>query len=169
MPRPLKTFHDMVGQRVPVKHVTVMIDGSQVLAKPCPSLLLTAAPGYGKTTFAEAVAAAVGSTLYTLLAAKDLRPVDLCITLYSMNFSDVLLIDEAHSLTVDAQQVLYVALDQQKKCLCRENMGCRGGNSRVLPRSQPSSRPMNRAACSVLYGAAWSVLSLIRTPLQNSR
>jgi Holliday junction resolvasome RuvABC ATP-dependent DNA helicase subunit len=126
MPRPLKTFHDMVGQRVPVKHVTVMIDGSRVLAKPCPSLLLTAAPGYGKTTFAEAVAGAVGSTLYTLLAGRDLRPVDLCVTLYSMNYADVLFIDEAHALTVDAQQVLYAALDQQKVPVPREHGLSRG-------------------------------------------
>jgi holliday junction DNA helicase RuvB len=114
MPRAPKAFYDLIGQERIVKHLTRLIDGARILGKPCPSLLLSAPVGYGKTTCAEAVAAEVGTTLFTLLAGKDVKPVDLCAKLSEMECGDVLFLDEGHALSKDAQQLLYVALDQEK-------------------------------------------------------
>ena len=114
MARPLKTFHEFVGQRRAVQHTTRLIDGAKKQGKPCPSLQVVAPPGFGKTSFADAVATEYGSDLHVLLAGDDTRAADVCTILSEVKHADVVFIDEAHSLRRDAQQVLYLALDQNK-------------------------------------------------------
>jgi Holliday junction DNA helicase RuvB len=77
-------------------------------------LVLRAPSGFGKTALAGANAAEYGTDLHTLLAGEDIRPVEVCQLLFELRYGDILFIDEAHSLSRDAQQALYVALDQNK-------------------------------------------------------
>lgn len=114
MARPPKTFHEFIGQPRTVKHLQRLIAGAKALGRTCPSLLLTAPNGYGKTALAGAVAAAYGSTCHTLLAGEDTRTAEICEILFTCQHGDVFFIDEAHSLRQDPQQVFYIALDQQK-------------------------------------------------------
>lgn len=114
MPRPPKTLNDFIGQPRIIRHVKSLIDGAKALAKPCPSLLLTAPSGYGKTVLAAAIATEYGSTLQPLFAGEDVKAADICETLFQLQFGDIFFIDEAHSLRPDAQQILYTALDQHK-------------------------------------------------------
>jgi len=114
MARPPKTFHEFIGQTRMVKHLQRLIAGAKALGRACPSLLLTAPSGCGKTALAGAVAAAYGSTFHPLLAGEDTRTAEICEMLLAGQHGDVFFIDEAHSLRQDPQQVLYIALDQQK-------------------------------------------------------
>jgi Holliday junction DNA helicase RuvB len=109
-----QTFNDFVGQRKVVRYVERLIRGAREHGSPCPSLLLAGRSGCGKTALARAVAREYGSTFHPLLAGEDLRPFEICTTLAGLRHGDVLLLDEAHALKRDAQQVLYLALDEQK-------------------------------------------------------
>jgi holliday junction DNA helicase RuvB len=63
-----------------------------------------------------------GSDLHTFLAGQDIKPVHICVILGELKFGDVFFIDEAHSLPRDAQQVLFMALDENKvPVVCKNN------------------------------------------------
>jgi Holliday junction DNA helicase RuvB len=61
---------------------------------------------------ARAVAAEYGADLYTILSSGDTKPSEICAVLREVKHGDVVLGDEGHSLSRDAQQVLYTALDE---------------------------------------------------------
>lgn len=120
MARPPKTFNEFVGQRRVIAYLTRLIRGARALGKPCPSLLLAAPSGAGKTTFAHAIAMEYGTTLHLLNAGEATRTAEVCAQLYELTYGDVYLVDEAHSLSPDAQQVLYGALDRARVPLLLE-------------------------------------------------
>jgi Holliday junction DNA helicase RuvB len=120
MPRPPKTFHEFIGQTRVIQYLVRLIAGAKALGSTCPSMLLIAPAGAGKTTLGRAIAAEYGSDLYPLLAGKDTRAVDLCDVLFQLKHGDVFFIDEAHSLHRDAQQILYDALQDNKVPALRE-------------------------------------------------
>jgi Holliday junction DNA helicase RuvB len=114
MGRPLRTFQDFIGQGRVVRHLQRLIQGAQAHGEPVVPLLLIARSGSGKTAMAKAIAAAYGSELHCLLASRRTQPAQICAVLRELRHGDVFLIDEAHCLGRDAQQVLYVALDEQR-------------------------------------------------------
>lgn len=114
MGRPAAAFHRLVGQRRVVGHVRRLIVGAKAHGDSCASMLLTGPTGSGKTTMAAAIAADYGSQFHVLLAGADTKPTAICRVLSELKHGDVFLIDEAHSLSSDAQQVLFLALDQRK-------------------------------------------------------
>jgi len=91
-----------------------LISGARALGRACPPLLLQGPPGHGKSTLAVAVAAAYGSPAHVLHAGRDTRVIHICKLLAKVRCGDFLIIDEAHSLSQDAQQVLHFALDSEK-------------------------------------------------------
>lgn len=114
MSRPVRPFHQLVGQRRVVGHVRRLIQGAKSLGAPCTSVLLTGPAGSGKSTLAEAIAAEYGSEFHLLLAGSDTKPRHICSVLHELRHGDVFLTDEIHVLSADAQQVFYLALDQWK-------------------------------------------------------
>jgi Holliday junction DNA helicase RuvB len=114
MGRPLQTFQDFIGQRRVVRHLERLIRGAQACGEPVVPLLLIARSGCGKTALAKAVAAAYGSKLHGLVADHRTRASRLCAVLRELRHGDMFFIDEAHALGRDAQQVLYLALDEQR-------------------------------------------------------
>jgi Holliday junction DNA helicase RuvB len=114
MGRQLRTFQDFIGQRRLVRHLERLIWGAQAHGEPVVPLLLIAPSGSGKTEMARAVAAAYGSQLHSLLASRRTQPAHICAVLRELRHGDVFFIDEAHSLGRDPQQVLYLALDEQR-------------------------------------------------------
>ena len=112
--RPLKTFNHFIGQRRIVQFLARLTLGAKAQGKPCPPLLFIAPAGYGKTSLAQAVADEYGTDLHSIFAGNDTSAHGICQTLFQLRDGDFLFIDEAHSLGEDAQQVLYVALDQKK-------------------------------------------------------
>ena len=114
MGRPATTFHQFIGQARAVGHVRRLIAGAKTHGDACTSMLLAGPSGTGKSTMAEAIAADYGSQFRVLLAGSDTTAAAICRVLSELKHGDVLLIDEAHSLSGDAQQVLFIALDQWK-------------------------------------------------------
>lgn len=109
-----KKFDQFIGQQRVIGHLRRLIEGAKTLGQPCPSLLFTGPSGYGKTALAEAVAAEYGSGFHRIFAGKDTRAAHVASALAGLNHADVLLVDEAQSLTEDAQQILFLALDHKK-------------------------------------------------------
>ena len=93
MARPPRTFHEFVGQRRVITYLTRLIRGARALGKPCPSLLLAAPSGAGKTTFANAIATEYGSTLHLLNAGEATRTAEVCAHLYDLTYGDVFFVD----------------------------------------------------------------------------
>lgn len=114
MPRPPRNFNDFVGQSLVIQRLKRLIAGAQVLGRPCPSLLVKAPAGHGKTALGRAVAREYGTECHSYIAGTDTRPGDVCDLLLNVRHADVVLLDEAHSLRGDAQQILFNALDDAK-------------------------------------------------------
>lgn len=114
MGRPLKKFHDFVGQKRAIDFLQRLIIGAKKRGQCCPSLLLKAPTGCGKSSLAKAIASHYGSNFHLLLAGQDIEVKDICEMLAKMEFGDIFAIDEAHSLSSDCQQILYLALDEQR-------------------------------------------------------
>jgi Holliday junction resolvasome RuvABC ATP-dependent DNA helicase subunit len=93
MARPPRTFNEFVGQTRVITYLTRLITGAKTLGTPCPSLLLAAPSGAGKTTFATAIATAYGSTLHELHAGEATRTLDICTHLYELAYGDIFFID----------------------------------------------------------------------------
>lgn len=77
-------------------------------------VLLVGPQGGGKTTIAEQIAGWVGAKLVRLLGGKDVTALAIAELLAKRNHFDVILLDEAHALPIDAQQVLYGYLDARR-------------------------------------------------------
>ncbi len=112
MSRPASSFHHFVGQQRVVRHLERLINGAKAHGDPCTSVLLTGPAGYGKSSIAKAIAKEYGSNFHVLIAGSDTKPSEVCDVLREIKHGDVFLVDEAHSLSRDAQQLFYVALDQ---------------------------------------------------------
>lgn len=112
MARPAFSFHNFVGQRRVVGHVARLERGARARGEPCTPLLLVGPAGNGKTSMAKALASDYGSDLHVILASGDTKPAEICEVLRDVKHGDFVLGDEAHSFSRDAQQVLYLALDE---------------------------------------------------------
>ena len=84
------------------------------MGRACPHLRLGAPAGHGKTALGHAISQEYGSECHFLIAGSDTRPADICELLLNAKHGDVVLIDEAHALRLDAQQILFSALDEAK-------------------------------------------------------
>jgi Holliday junction resolvasome RuvABC ATP-dependent DNA helicase subunit len=111
MGRPLSDFHGFFGQRAVVSHVRRLVRGARVRGEPLPPLLLLGPSGVGKTKFVGALAAEAGVNMHLLFAARSVRVPDVVTAIAALPPYDLLLIDEAHSLGEDEQQVLFRAID----------------------------------------------------------
>jgi Holliday junction DNA helicase RuvB len=120
MARPPKTFNEFIGQPRLIRHLARKIAGAKELGRACPSMLLAGPSGVGKTTLAEAIARECGTDILKLFAGEDTTPLEVCRALGTLQANDVFFIDEIHALTAQAQQILYVALDDRKAPACLE-------------------------------------------------
>lgn len=114
MGRVVKKFHDFIGQKRVINFLRKIILGAKTLGQSCPPLLLKAPTGCGKSSLAKSIAIEYGSTFHLLLAGQEVQAIDICQMLSKLEFGDVFAIDEAHSLSSDSQQILYLALDEQR-------------------------------------------------------
>ena len=89
-----------------------LIQGARATGQAAPSFVLCGPSGAGKTTLAEAIASECGTCSRPFLASRESQPVALCTLLSELDPADVPLIDEAHRLPDELQQLLLGVLDE---------------------------------------------------------
>jgi Holliday junction DNA helicase RuvB len=107
-PRRLDEF---VGQHRVRRQLELILAGALQRGQAADHLLLSGAPGLGKTTLAAIVAAELGASLRATSGPAIERPGDLAAILTNLEPGDVLFVDEIHRLPRAVEEVLYPAME----------------------------------------------------------
>jgi hypothetical protein len=91
-------FDGMVERDGVLARVKLMVQGARARGLPFPHMLITGAPGTGKTRLARTIAAAMGRTPREVSGATTRDRASVTRILASLEAGDVLLVDEAHAL-----------------------------------------------------------------------
>ncbi len=122
MPRPPVTLHDFIGQPRVVRHLRALINGARIRGDAVIPLLLIARSGMGKSLLAEAIARyyagqsqgdGVPATFKRIMGGPRLVS-GLMDAMGELKHGDFLFVDETHALDLESQELLYLALDEQK-------------------------------------------------------
>jgi len=107
-PRDLTEF---VGQERVREQLGLVLDGAKSRGTAPDHILLSGAPGLGKTTLAMIVAHELGAGLRLTSGPAILRAGDLASMLVDLQEGDVLFIDEVHRVARPAEELLYLAME----------------------------------------------------------
>jgi holliday junction DNA helicase RuvB len=102
---------EFVGQERVRRQLELVLAGARKRGAPADHVLLSGAPGLGKTTLAAIVAAEVGAVLRATSGPAIERPGDLAAILTGLEPGDVLFLDEIHRLPRTVEEVLYPAME----------------------------------------------------------
>ena len=91
-------FSEFIGQEKVKERLILMVDAAKLRGDVLTHVLLSGPPGLGKTTLANIVSQAVGSTLHTTSGPQIEKAGDLAGILTNLEKGDVLFIDEIHRL-----------------------------------------------------------------------
>jgi holliday junction DNA helicase RuvB len=107
-PRRLSEF---IAQHRVREQLDLLLQGAMRRGTPPEHILLSGAPGLGKTTLAMIVAAELGAGLRITSGPAIERSGDLAAVLTSLSTGDVLFIDEIHRIARPAEELLYSAME----------------------------------------------------------
>jgi len=107
-PRRLAEF---VGQPRVREQLTLVLESAKRRGRPPDHVLLSGAPGLGKTSLAVIIAAELGAGLRITSGPAIERAGDLAAILTTLTDGDVLFIDEIHRIARPAEELLYVAME----------------------------------------------------------
>ena len=102
---------DFVGQDRVRRQLELVLAGARKRGQSADHVLLSGAPGLGKTTLAAIVAAEVGAQFRATSGPAIERPGDLAAILTGLEPGDVLFVDEVHRLPRTVEEVLYPAME----------------------------------------------------------
>lgn len=102
---------EFVGQDRVRRQLELVLTGARQRGQAADHVLLSGAPGLGKTTLAAIVAAEVGAAFRATSGPAIERPGDLAAILTGLEPGDVLFVDEVHRLPRTVEEVLYPALE----------------------------------------------------------
>lgn len=108
--RPQK-FEDYIGQVQCKKNLQIFIEASKIRGKCLDHVLLYGPPGLGKTTLANIIANELGAKIKTISGPSIEKIGDLLSVITSLNYGDVLFIDEIHRVPNFIEEVLYSILE----------------------------------------------------------
>jgi holliday junction DNA helicase RuvB len=105
---------EFVGQDRVRRQLELVLGGARQRGQAADHVLLSGAPGLGKTTLAAIVAAEVGAQFRTTSGPAIERPGDLAAILTGLEPGDVLFVDEIHRLPRQVEEVLYPAMEDRQ-------------------------------------------------------
>jgi len=104
-------LEEFIGQDRVRRQLELVLAGARRRGQPADHVLLSGAPGLGKTTLAAIVAAEVGAQFRGTSGPAIERPGDLAAILTGLESGDVLFVDEVHRLPRTVEEVLYPAME----------------------------------------------------------
>jgi Holliday junction DNA helicase RuvB len=107
-PRRLAEF---VGQERVREQLQLVLEGARRRGRPPDHVLLSGAPGLGKTSLAMIIAAELGTGIRVTSGPALERAGDLAALVSSLVEGEVLFIDEIHRIARPAEELLYVAME----------------------------------------------------------
>jgi Holliday junction DNA helicase RuvB len=115
------SFDDFIGQSNTINNLRVFVSGAKQRGEPLCHLLLVGQPGLGKTSLAVILANEMGARLVTVNAPSIKSKGELASLLVSLKKSDILFLDEIHSLHPKIEEVLYPAMEDFKLVMMAGN------------------------------------------------
>ncbi len=106
-----RSFAEYVGQARLLDNLRVYVEAARRRGRALDHVLLSGAPGLGKTSLAHVLAAELDARIRTTSGPAIERPGDLASLLTSLEPGDVLFIDEIHRLGTVVEEVLYPAME----------------------------------------------------------
>jgi Holliday junction DNA helicase RuvB len=107
-------FDDFHGQDKVTERLMLMVAAAKGRDDVLEHVLLSGPPGLGKTTLANIVATAVGTTLHTTSGPQIEKAGDLAGVLTNLQRGDILFIDEIHRLHPAIEEYLYPAMEDYR-------------------------------------------------------
>ena len=107
-------FEDFHGQDKVTERLMLMVTAAKGRDDVLEHVLLSGPPGLGKTTLANIVATAVGTTLHTTSGPQIEKAGDLAGVLTNLQRGDILFIDEIHRLHPAIEEYLYPAMEDYR-------------------------------------------------------
>ncbi len=104
-------LEEFIGQDRVRRQLELVLVGARQRGQAADHVLLSGAPGLGKTTLAAIVAAEVGASFRATSGPAIERPGDLAAILTGLEPGDVLFLDEVHRLPRTVEEVLYPAME----------------------------------------------------------
>ena len=110
-----KGLQEYVGQSKAREQLQIFIGAAKKRAEALDHVLLFGPPGLGKTTLSHIIAHELGVNLRQTSGPVLEKPKDLAAILTNLERNDVLFIDEIHRLSPVVEEILYPALEVDRK------------------------------------------------------
>ncbi|MCY4380103.1 MAG: Holliday junction branch migration DNA helicase RuvB [Proteobacteria bacterium] len=108
-----KRFSDYPGQQELIDNMSVYVEAAKIREQALDHVLLHGPPGLGKTTLAHISAHELSVPFYATSGPALEKPRDMVGILTGLEDRAVLFIDEIHRLMVQAEEILYTAMEDQ--------------------------------------------------------
>lgn len=109
MSRPAFRFRNFIGHRSKVEPVIRIVRGAKARGLPAGHIIVIGPSGVGKSLLVRELAAEYGTHVVKIIGAVSAK--ELMAALAKMKPGDFLLLDEAHALPQDVQEILYQLMD----------------------------------------------------------
>ncbi|MFD0071379.1 Holliday junction branch migration DNA helicase RuvB [Streptomyces sp. NPDC127166] len=106
-----KDLDGFIGQERVREQLDLVLRAARQRSATADHVLLSGAPGLGKTTLAMIVAAEMGAPLRVTSGPAIQHPGDLAAVLASLTGGEVLFLDEIHRMSRPAEEMLYLAME----------------------------------------------------------
>jgi Holliday junction DNA helicase RuvB len=106
-----KRLDEFVGQERVREQISLVLESARRRGRPPDHVLLSGAPGLGKTSLAMIIAAELGAGIRITSGPALERAGDLAALVSSLTPGEVLFIDEIHRIPRPAEELLYVAME----------------------------------------------------------